>query len=229
MRYFLFAVALLVSSPALAQTADGWISHPAATTVTQSVVLHYRRVLDLKTAPKAMPVTVTADNRFILFVNGRRIATGPSTGTIAHWRTENVDLARHLKRGRNVVAAVVWDFVRKPQDAPANGPLPAAGALPPQVAPIAQQSAGLGFRLTGGTISTSEPGWRVKIDLGHTAVNGRLQVPRGRYYVASAPEVIDAAAMDWDWAGPKETAFGWMDAVPAPGAARRTLVADSLP
>ena len=124
MRFFCLAVALLLSCPAQAAPADGWITHPAAASVTQSVVLHFRRALDLKKAPKAMPVTVTADNRFILFVNGRRIASGPSTGTIARWRTESIDLAPYLKRGPNVVAAVVWDFVRKRQDAPANGPLP---------------------------------------------------------------------------------------------------------
>ena len=229
MRFFCLAVALLLSCPAQALPADGWITHPAAAGISPSVVLHFRRALDLKKPPKAMPVTVTADNRFILFVNGRRVASGPSTGTIAHWRTESIDLARHLKRGRNVIAALVWDFVRKPPDLPGNGPLPAAGALPPQIAPIAQQSAGLGFRLAGGTISTGEPGWRVKIDAGHTALNGRAQVPRGRYYVASAPEVIDAATADWDWTGPKESGFGWEDAMPATGAARRTLVADSLP
>src|SRR6266567_3987314 len=97
MRFFSLAVALMLSlalsCPAQALPADGWITHPAAASVTQSVVLHFRRVFDLKKVPKAMPATVTADNRFILFVNGRRIATGPSTGTIAHWRTEGIDLA----------------------------------------------------------------------------------------------------------------------------------------
>ncbi|HSS14424.1 MAG TPA: hypothetical protein VLL04_11045, partial [Rhizomicrobium sp.] len=184
MRFFYVAIALFVSGPALAQPADGWITHQDAAAAGPSVVLHFRRALDLKKAPKTMPVTVTADNRFVLFVNGRRIASGPSTGTIAHWRSESLDLARYLKRGPNVVAAVVWDFVRKVPEAPAGGPLPAASALPPQIAPIAQQSAGLGFRLAGGAIATGRPGWREKIDPGHTAVNGRVQVPRGRYYVA---------------------------------------------
>src|SRR6187399_1580298 len=112
MRFFCLAAVLVLASlamvsPAQAAPADGWITHPAAAPVSQSVVLHFRRVLDLKTAPKAMPVTVTADNRFVLFVNGRRIATGPSTGTITSWRTESIDLAPYLKRGPNVVAAVV--------------------------------------------------------------------------------------------------------------------------
>ncbi len=225
---FALAMSALTMSRALAQpTDDGWVTYRGAAGRSGPVVLHFRRAFDLASVPGAMPVTVTADNRFILFVNGERVATGPSTGTLAHWRSENVDLAPHLQRGANVIAAVVWDFVRKAPDTAADGSLPAASALPPQVAPISQQSAGLGFRLTGAGVSTKEPGWRVKLDEGHTAVNGRAQVPRGRYYVASAPEVIDAAKADWDWTGAAETGGGWEDAVPA--SAGRHLVADPLP
>jgi len=226
MKAFALA-AMLLTGPALAAPAsDGWITHPGAAAISGPVVLHFRRAIDFAKAPKALPVTVTADNRFVLYVNGQRVAAGPSVGTIAHWRTEAVDLAPFLHAGRNLVAAVVWDYVRAPSGA-ASG-LPAASALPPQVAPIHQQSVALGLRLTGGALATAKRGWRVKIDEGHTATNGRVQVPRGRYYVASAPEVIDAAKADWDWSGPQEQG-AWVDAVPAPYAAARHLVADKLP
>ena len=217
-------MALALGGPALAAPADGWITHPDAASVSGPIVLHVRLVLDVAKVPKALPVTVTADNRFILFVNGKRVATGPSTGTLAHWRNEGLDLAPYLKPGRNVVAAAVWDFVRRAT----NGPPPVAGALPPQIAPIAQQSAGLGFRMTGEGVATGDSAWRVKIDAGHSAGNGRAQVPRGRYYVASAPEVIDAGKSDWNWTGEKESS-GWVDAMSAPQAANRTLIADPLP
>jgi alpha-L-rhamnosidase len=230
MKLLYVAVALAVAGPAWGAPADneGWITHPAAAARTEPVILHFRRDIRLTQRPATMPVTVTADNRFILFVNGKRVASGPSTGTLARWRTSTIDLAPHLQRGPNVVAAVVWDFVRKAPEATSGGPLPAASALPPQVAPIAWQSAGLGFRLVGSAISTDTPGWRVKIDTGHSATNGRAQVPRRRYYVASAPEIIDAAKADWNWAGPAESG-GWEDAVPSPHAAGRTLIADPLP
>jgi len=141
MKTFILA-AMLVTGPALATPgSDGWITHPGAQAVGGPVVLHFRRTLDLAKLPKMLPVTVTADNRFILYVNGQRVATGPSVGTVAHWRTEAVDLAPFLHAGRNVVAAAVWDYVRAPAAA-AKG-LPAASALPPQVAPIHQQSVGL--------------------------------------------------------------------------------------
>jgi hypothetical protein len=228
MRVLFLAMTLAATTAAAwaAPASDGWITHPQAEASNQPVILHFRRAFDLAKAPASLPVTVTADNRYILFVNGRRVASGPSAGTLAHWRVETVDLGPYLHDGHNVVAAAVWDFVRaQPQ---AAGALPAASALPPQVAPIAQQSAGLGFRLMGDGLSTTAPGWRVKIDEGHTATNGRAQVPRGLYYVASAPEVIDAAKADWNWAGPEEIGGGWKDAVPAAPAARN-LIDDPLP
>jgi hypothetical protein len=171
------------------------------------VVLHFRRELDLRQVPGSLPVEVTADNRFILFVNGRRVASGPSTGTIEGWRVSRLDLAPHLHAGRNVVAAVVWNFG--------------------EAAPLFQQSVATGFRLLGEPLSTSRPGWRVKIDAGHTATPGREQLP-WQYYAAGAAESIDARAADWDFAGVDEGP-GWQDAVPAPDAARRTLVEDKLP
>lgn len=231
MKLLTLAMAILLASPALAAPSDreGWISHPAALPRPEPVVLHFRREIRLDQRPVAMPVTVTADNRFILFVNGRRVASGPSTGTLARWRTSTIDLAPYLQSGSNVVAAAVWDFVRKAPETTTGGALPAASALPPQVAPIAWQSAGLGFRLIGGALSTTAPGWRVKIDAGHAAGNGRAQVPRKRYYVASAPEIIDAAKANWGWTGAAESGGGWGNAVPSPQAAGRTLIADPLP
>jgi alpha-L-rhamnosidase len=197
-----------VAAPALPADApaDGWITSSDVTSTP--VVLHFRRELDLSHKPAHLPVTITADNRFILFVNGQRVASGPSTGTLASWRYSTVDLAAHLKRGHNVIAAVVWNFG--------------------EAAPFAQQSVATGFRLIGNRIATGTPGWRVKIDAGHSATKGSDQM-KPDYYVASAPEVIDANSTDWEWMGAAETGTGWQDAVAAPAAAARTLVADRLP
>lgn len=189
-----------------AQAADGWITHPDATATP--VVLHFRRELDLERKPSNLPVQVTADNRFVLFVNGARVASGPATATIANWRYSTLDLAPHLRRGRNVIAAVVWNFG--------------------DAAPLAQQIVATGFRLIGEGIGTNAPGWRVQLDAGHSASKGSLQIP-WQYYVASAPETVDAATANWHWAGAAEAGANWRDAVPAPAAAARTLVADRLP
>ena len=195
-----FAATLVAGVRALcAASADaGWITHPDAGMRTP-IVLQFRRDLQLDRVPAKLPVTVTADNRFILYVNGQRVADGPSTGTVQSWRQRSVDLAPQLKRGQNVIAAVVWNFG--------------------DFAPASQQIVATGFRLIGDPISTSAPGWRVRIDDSHTAVNPKEQIS-WQYYVASAPELIDARKIKEDQ---------WQDAVPAPAAAARTLIADPFP
>ncbi|WP_416464457.1 alpha-L-rhamnosidase C-terminal domain-containing protein [Sphingomonas sp. VDB2] len=238
-NYSWLAAALLAGSApaAVAQTgAQGWISHAEAGPQARPIVLHFRRSVDLKAKPKSYTVRVTADNRFILYVNGQRVASGPSTGDIAHWREEGIDLAPWLKRGANVVAATVWNGVQplKLPPSPTAEQMSAAqgAALFTSTAPLLQQSVATGFRLMGdgdaAAIATDKRGWRVKRDTGHGFANGWKQV-KFWYYVAGNPETIDAAKADFDVVGPKETGHGWQDAVPAPDAAARTLVADRLP
>jgi hypothetical protein len=185
------------AATAAAQTqADGWITHADAGTRTP-IVLQFKRELTLERVPPTLPVTVTADNRFILHVNGQRVASGPSAGTVKSWRFEMVDLAPFLKKGQNEIVATVWNFG--------------------EVAPLSQQSVATGFRLIGDPVSTAAPGWRVRIEPGHTATDGRKQIP-WQYYVASAPEVIDA----------RQSPTDWQDAMPA-AAAGRPLIADPFP
>ncbi len=206
-RPLLALAGLIVACAVHAGDANGWITLAEARGKTP-VVLHFRREFELPRVPAKLPVQVTADNRFILYVNGQRVASGPSTGTPKSWRYSTIDLAPHLHAGRNVVAATVWNFG--------------------EFAPMAQMSVATGFRLIGGPISTTRPGWRVELDSGHWATSGREQIP-WQYYVASTPETIDAARADWDFAGDRETGDQWRDAVRAPEAAGRTLVADKLP
>src|SRR5690348_10327231 len=77
----LLALAGLIAACAVqAANADGWITLAEAQGKTP-VVLHFRREFELPRVPAKLPVQVTADNRFILYVNGQRVASGPSTGT----------------------------------------------------------------------------------------------------------------------------------------------------
>ena len=55
-------------------------------------------------------VHVSADNRYRLFVNGEQVSSGPQRSDLMHWRYETVDLAPHLRAGRNVLAALVWNW-----------------------------------------------------------------------------------------------------------------------
>ncbi|HEU5458000.1 MAG TPA: hypothetical protein VFU68_05235, partial [Terracidiphilus sp.] len=64
-----------------------WISHPTAP-LREPIVLHFRRSLSLAAVPAQYIVRVSADNRFILYVNGQRVGDGPSRGDLDHWRYE---------------------------------------------------------------------------------------------------------------------------------------------
>ena len=85
-----------------------WITAPGAPE-RDAAVLHFRKELDLAEAPKHFRIDVSADNQFILYVNQRRVGSGPNR-SVAHWRYETYDLRRFLHAGKNVLAATVWNF-----------------------------------------------------------------------------------------------------------------------
>jgi len=53
-----------------------------------------------------VPVAVTADQRYWLFVNGEWSGRGPERGDLLHWRYETWRL--QLQAGENVIVAIVW-------------------------------------------------------------------------------------------------------------------------
>ena len=178
------------------EVVSDWITHPQSH--PEPWVLEFRREVKLARAPSRLVVDVTADNRFILRVNGKVVARGPSTGTLARWRYSSVDLAPHMRPGTNEIVATVWNFGK--------------------LAPLAQQSVATGFRLAGAPFGTHAKGWQVRMDPSRRAISG-TDMLKPEYYVASAPEVHDA----------RLRAGEWRDAVAAPAAAKRTLIADPLP
>lgn len=194
-----------------------WITHPDAKEMP--VVLHLRQALQLEAPPPSLWVDVSADNRFILYVNGKRVASGPATSDLAHWRYKRTDIGPYLRPGANDIAAVVWNFSRP------SGPM-------------AQISARTGFYFKAEDAAfaslNSGPGWRVKLDGGHKSQSGMAVISRQVkkvYYVAAAPETIDAATADWDWTtGPLRG--DWRSAVAAVEAGQPVpwrLGADPLP
>ena len=102
------------AQPALPQVFAGapaapWISPPGATG-SEFGVFHFRRVFELERSHRRFVVHVSADNRYRLFVNGEQVSSGPQRSDLMHWRYETVDLAPHLRAGRNVLAALVWNW-----------------------------------------------------------------------------------------------------------------------
>lgn len=73
-------------------------------------VYHFRKTFTLESKPRRFIVHVSADNRYKLYCNGRRVSLGPARCDTYNWNFETVDLAPYLSAGRNVLAAEVWNF-----------------------------------------------------------------------------------------------------------------------
>ena len=137
--------------------AASWIRPKEALPRSFGVYL-FRRTFDLPSAPSRFVVHATADQRYELFVNGHRVATGPARGDLDHWRFETIDIAKQLVAGKNVLAAVVWNYG--------------------QEAPMAQVSYQTGFLRSGrrrsrSRLSTPARAWRTSGESGDLASSDR--------------------------------------------------------
>src|SRR5579871_123800 len=200
-------ISLQLANQALGQvTGDGplikwtalWIAHPTAPE-REPGVFHFRKIIQLAKVPEHFVVHVSADNRFLMFVNGKRVGEGPARGDLMHWRYETFDLTPFLQQGTNVIAATVWQF----------------GLY----APIAQIWDRLGFLVQGDTAAESAvntgTSWEVEQEAGHVP---QRPLPEGmwQYWAAGPGEHIDGRAYDWDWSeGKNGPNSHWVAAAPA--------------
>src|SRR3954469_5762878 len=121
-RGLLTIVLLACAAPTSAQAINPtlltsrWTAHwirPAGAPPKGFGVYHFRKTFDLPSAPGRFVIHASADNRYELFVNGRRVLTGPARGDLDHWRFETADIATALRPGPNVIAASVWNFAEQ--------------------------------------------------------------------------------------------------------------------
>ena len=104
-----FTQSATVVDPSQRAWHASWVTHPTAP-LREPLVLHFRRFVTFASAPANYIVRVSADNRFVLYVNGRRAGDGPARGDLSHWRYEKFDLASYLHSGKNLVTATVWNW-----------------------------------------------------------------------------------------------------------------------
>ena len=215
-------VALHAANPALLTKAwpAHWISVPDTSPFDYGVY-HFRRTFDLTALPGHFLIHVTADNRYKLYVNGDLVSIGPARGDLQHWRYESVDIAAHLKSGKNVLAAVVWNFG--------------------ELAPEAQVTNRAGLLVQGDReperIIDTNRQWKSIRDAAYSPAPPDPAMSRF-YYVAGPGERIDSKLYPWGWQRPDFDDSGWPSAaVGSPGAPRDAqdapnrwmLVARSIP
>jgi hypothetical protein len=158
-----------------------WIA-PSGIPGDSFVVFHARRTFELPARPTHFMLHVSADNRYRLFVNGVSVAVGPQRSDVAHWRYETVDIAPFLQSGRNVLAAVVWNW----------------GA----VRPVAQHSYRTAFLVQGddssAVLGNTGPDWKLLVDSAYAPIVITNATVAG-YYAAGPGEHVDAARYPWGW------------------------------
>ncbi len=86
-----------------------WIMHPTLQPQAHGVVL-FRKNIELRERPAKYVIHVSADNHYRLFVNGHYLGRGPARGDLHHWFYETYDIAPHLRKGSNTIAAEVINW-----------------------------------------------------------------------------------------------------------------------
>lgn len=183
-KYLLLSVFICVHPWLIALNAPWsahWISVPGNSPFDYGVY-HFRRTFDLPAKPSSFLIHVTADNRYKLYVNGELSSLGPARGDLAHWRYESVDIARLLKPGKNVLAAVVWNFG--------------------EYAPEAQTTNQTGLLVEGDgpaerVVDTGKQ-WKGVRDKAYSPAPRDPQMSRF-YYVTGPGDSVDAALYPWGW------------------------------
>jgi alpha-L-rhamnosidase len=200
-----FAAVLSAANPDLLirPWSAQWISVPN-TSAFDYGVYHFRRTFELASTPSAFLIHMSADNRYKLYVNGELVSLGPARGDLYHWRYESADIARHLKPGKNVLAAVVWNF----------------GALAPE-AQITNQTGLLvqGDSATERVVDTGKQ-WKGIRDAAYEPVPRGPEMMRF-YFVVGPGDRVDGARYPWGWEQPDFDDSKWPAAeVGSPGSPR---------
>ena len=183
-----------VSTPVPRAWKASWIRHPAGP-AHEFGVFYFRKAFTLASAPQRFVVHVSADNRYELFVNGHRVAAGPARGDLFHWRYATLDIAPHLSAGKNVLAAVVWNY----SDA----------------APMAQMMNETGFLLEGdgpeAAAINTDNSWKTLKDDSRTALDYNSE-NMNAYFVVGPGEHVDGTRYPWGWEQPEFDDSAWVPA-----------------
>lgn len=155
-----------------------WITCPNVTGNEYGVYL-FRKTFELDSEARQFIIHVSADNRYKLYVNGKYVGNGPARGDLLKWYFESYDIAPFLQKGKNTIAAVVWNFATN--------------------RPSAQISSNTGFILQGNSLVESNvntnSSWLVIKDSAYAPIPVNIN----QYYVTGPGERLTSAFHPWQW------------------------------
>ena len=146
-------------------------------------VYHFRKSFTIDDIKEKFIVHLSADNRYRLFVNGVAVCSGPARGDLYNWYFESVDIAPYLRKGKNTIAALVWNM----------------GVH----APVAQISNQTAFVLQGDTDAekavNSNATWKVIKDSSYVPCSLDNGARVKSYMVVGPGDQVDAKNYPWGW------------------------------
>ena len=96
----------------LLQEFDGccwlWYDHYGFDDV--NVYMLARKDFKLNKIPEKAEISITADSRYKLYVNGMYVTYGPARGFPESYPFDRVDIAPYLQKGKNVIGVIVHQF-----------------------------------------------------------------------------------------------------------------------
>jgi alpha-L-rhamnosidase len=159
-----------------------WLWLPCQRTLANTFVL-FRREVVVDGEVASARGWVSADSRYRLFVNGRRVQWGPAPCDPRSYEVDPLDLAAHLRPGANVIGAEVLHYGHGEGTWPGGKP-------------------GFIFALRveerGGRVSAvvTDASWRVRLDRAHRP--GQFK----RWYLRALQEDYDARLAPDRWSEP---------------------------
>lgn len=196
LRILSISVFVIASLPGLAQTVPvpvdasllrgpwtaHWIECPG-TAARAYGVFHFRKTIELSQLPNSLNIHVSADNRYILFVNGKEIGRGPARSSLYNWNFESYNIGPYLRKGKNVIAAQVWNMG--------------------EYAPVAQISNQTGFLLQADDAKFQEVNtdvsWKVLHDLAYAPCALNTGATLHSYFVTGPGDAVHGLAYPWGW------------------------------
>lgn len=169
-----------------------WITHPTAS-VFDYGVFYFRNSFNLETVDNSTIIYVSADNRYRLFVNGAEVSNGPARGNLEYWRYETVNISPWLQKGKNVIAAEVFNLGEH--------------------RPVAQFSHKTAFLfqaegILGEQLNTGKGNWLVTQNQAYSAIEVTREMVQD-YFVAGPCDKIDGSKQIWNWETPDFDDSGW--------------------
>ncbi len=171
-----------------------WITHPTANQLDYGV-FHARKDFELARIPSSFKIHVSADNRYRFYVNGTYVCNGPSRDDRLHWRYETVDIAPYLQNGKNVMAALVFNF----------------GAFRPvsqhsyRTALIVQADDEKFYQIN------SDASWKIYENKAYQPIPITSEMTHG-FYAVSPGDSLDGEQYPWGWQGLDFDDSAWANA-----------------